>query len=492
MFGGFFFFPPIGTYNDVKILKTSHDYKTQSGKIEMQVQDYLTLLVYVCIAIICVALLVAGGTYRVPTIPPPTSPHSKAGDNNHAGASFNSPPAPANSLVAGDKVQCLPVNEDVYNPKYKADFKSPPWPCCPPLQPSTQSNGQVRCMPLTEATTCLSANEDVYDPKYRKDFPRPPWPCCPSLQATTQSNGQVRCVQANKTGVVSVGSLNVHIETDGSWKQSRASIVREILLGMNCDVLCLQEVSESMLYDIFNGSQYRTIALGTNGVQRNYEGVATDMVPVVAPMQPCSSLDPTSPCCLYKTSKCHLDGKPRIDQWCASDSSQPIKKNVGYRILYKNTAISLVGGGRKQFVTQGGCPIWDSQRYFEYAKFRTRASGVEFYVFAPHMSQSKPEKSTSAGGEGWGNTANISQQKEMYRSAVGIAGGLPFIIAGDMNDKQRFWYSQRDVKVDANPDTKEIDYIVSSDTLTVKGVPVYTETKTGSDHPYALMVTYVM
>jgi hypothetical protein len=305
---------------------------------------------------------------------------------------------------------------------------------------------------------------------------------------------------------VKIGTLNcltdVSVGKGPPWYK-RISPLKKVISIMNCDVICVQECDEIMINDLFSGSDYTTI--GTDGgVQQNHNNVQTNMIEVKAPTRMCKDGEnsPDTPCCMYNntTLKCHYQGN--TIKSCQSDPSQPIQSNIGYRILYKNT-VRLVSGGRAQFKSQGGCPVWDSERFYEYADFQA-SDGNKFTVYGPHTSQSK-NNNTDPSDEGWGTETNIRQNKEIYDLAIynyNTYGNIPFVIAADLNYKADknpswVWSKQSGVNIDANMSPSasghSVDYIISSSALKAKNIEYIPTTVDGvesTDHPFGLTATY--
>lgn len=384
--------------------------------------------------------------------------------------------------------------------------------CTPNGQDPWQTKNHIPCcndsVEVQEGShyMCRSCTPDGQDPWQTKNH----IPCCKGTVEKHEGD-HFMCRSSSPSpptdSNIIIGTLNcltsVSTGKGASWGL-RVPILKQVISKMNCDVLCVQECSEQMISDLFTGTGYTTIA-NNSGVQKNPDKVSTNLGAVNAPGRVCNNgeTNPNTPCCRYTgkgSLQCHYQGNMNDENArCKNDTTQPIVPNVGHRIMYKNNKINLVSGGRAMFNLQGGCPIWDSQRFYEYADFKVKKDGKKFTVYGPHTSQSK-DNNTDKNNEGWGREANIAQNKEIYNVSMSNYNKtqIPFVIAADLNYKADSnptwkWSDQQNVNIDANmgPGITDhsVDYIISYKSLHATNV-TYTPTNNGTDHPYGLSATY--
>jgi endonuclease/exonuclease/phosphatase family metal-dependent hydrolase len=443
---------------------------------------------------------------------------------------------------------CANKNADVYW-KQSNNANSTPYSCCDKSTPQNINNKIVCTSGSSDHlySICAENNNDLYW-KQSNNSNLPPYPCCDNNSVDKVINGKHLCISGKPTpptptptptpssNNIKIGTLNLHTNTVDSYNwNNRVLLLKQVISQMNCDILCVQEANQQMIYDLFNNSDYRTIA-NNNGVQKNWEdSIQTNLLQILAPNNSCNldnekaGILPTSPCCRYnKNDKlCYytLNGPPyniNNNVVCISDGSQPIENNISYRILYKKNLISLISGGRKQFNVQGGCPQWDSQRFYEYATFNIKSSNNKIIVYAPHLSQDKQSYDTKSRNEfssscddsnpdGWGRQTNKLQIKELYSDVMSNfnTNHIPFVIAADLNYKAlcdpdgNFWNNRTGVKIDGNVNThpdpnnknkpNQIDYVISSTDLkkiNVNYVSTWINGHEATDHPYGIVVTY--
>ena len=275
----------------------------------------------------------------------------------------------------------------------------------------------------------------------------------------------------------------------GTTNWNTRKIVQQTLFeDAQCDILCVQESNTDMLNDVFlENNTYRTVAYNTEYIlHQNWDDIKTTMPKIWASITNCA------------IRTCHLNFNPADN--CQPNKDMPVNENIGYHMLYNNTNVTLLGATRVMFTQQGGCPIWDNERFYEHAEFISKPTNEPFHVFAFHMSQAKKENDDkNIGAEGWGTTVNAAQCKELYTAAHDIyKGGGKVIIAGDSNNHYGYFSLIDGFKTDKTPqntnnsDTNapdNIDYICSS--KNVKTIDFGQIKTTSTDHDFLLWARYV-
>jgi endonuclease/exonuclease/phosphatase family metal-dependent hydrolase len=210
--------------------------------------------------------------------------------------------------------------------------------------------------------------------------------------ATPASAATVPTVSDVRVGSFNLSSVSFDKQATGDhrpWLERRPVVVSQIL-GEKIDVLGLQEANQSKIYTTsvnLGINQYMDLKNAVNLAGGHYALTNENAYNCVKPVS---------------TYKCVYQ-----DQGASQDN----------RILYNTDTVTMLSQGSVKYNTQ---TAGKNERYFEWAKFKVKATGKQFFFSNTHLD---PYSAATRKG----------QWDEVIANTNRLRGSLPVVAVGDYN-----------------------------------------------------------